>query len=79
MPTWKYLGTTPEGIPFIIKGTNIWKVKWESLRWQVELQNPNFLSQVIRLNVYDAALNGETVRFSAGEQSANVWVFYLLE
>ena len=80
MSGWRTVGVVLEGDPMWIGGLNVWDHKWNQLQAPaLQLPHPHYPSQRHSMWVYEITAGGESVRFAAGELSANVWGFYVPE
>ena len=67
---WKSVDTVIEGQPIDINGLNPWEHKWRPIEVPFG-QRPFFA------HVFEIGPESDPVRFAAGEQRTNVWVFFL--
>ena len=72
---WSYLGTSFGSGEFKVQGVNVWEHKWEETGETVNVRDPSY-GMPYTFNVYAIEAGGETIRFAAGEYSADVWGFY---
>jgi hypothetical protein len=73
--SWRIVGRSVEGEPFLIDGLNIWESKWEGMTSDtVEVFDPTY-RETYRLHRYQIRQADRILVFAAGETSANVWMF----
>jgi hypothetical protein len=74
---WGVIGIVVEGEPISVGGINVWDHQWRQVESRpIELPHPQYQSQMHPMYVYEIEGSVETVKFAAGEVSANVWAFY---
>jgi hypothetical protein len=79
MNKWKYIGFSPDGVPFLIDGIDVWKVKWQQIDGEsAEVTNP-FYGQEFLFNVFKIVQGTKEIRFAAGEYANCAWGFYQLD
>jgi hypothetical protein len=75
---WRCIGSVSEAEPFKIDGVDVWKHDWKAIPGVVaDVKDPTYGRSFV-FSVYEIQLAGRTVRFAAGEFSANWWGFYAL-
>ncbi|MCB0825926.1 MAG: DUF3592 domain-containing protein [Armatimonadetes bacterium] len=77
-PGWKYLGDCYDSEPFEIEGINIWDHPWTTEPGKVEFQD-RIWGQDRSFDIVSITADGKTIRFAAGEFSANAWGFLIPE
>jgi len=78
MSAWTPVEAVAEWEPISVQGMNPWKHKWVAVEhFPVQLPHPLYPNQRHAMNVYEVSDGQRTVRFAAGELSANVWGFYV--
>ena len=78
MKGWRTVGVVIEGQPLMIGSLNVWDHDWKRLlEPPLQLPHPSYPSQLHSMEVYEITDDNESVRFAAGELSANVWGFYV--
>jgi hypothetical protein len=77
--SWRILGRTVEGTPFVVAGVNVWESEWESLGADhVDVVDPTY-RETHSLRRYKVQRADRLAVFAAGETSANVWMFAVEE
>ena len=74
---WGHAGSCVEGQPFEIDGVNVWIHEWHPIPGDFAKWREPLYGQECRFEVYEIRLPTKTIRFSAGEYSANVYLFAL--
>jgi len=74
---WRHAGSCVEGQPFEIDGVNVWDHEWHPVpgvfaKWREPLHG-----QECQFEACEIRLGTRTIRFGAGEYSANVYLFAL--
>jgi hypothetical protein len=78
MSAWTPIGVVTEGQSISVQGVNPWKHEWVEIEHPpLELPHPSYPNQRHAMNVYEVSDGKRTVRFAAGELSANVRGFYV--
>jgi hypothetical protein len=78
MSTWKAVGVVGEGQAIRVGGLNPWEYEWREVPGhRPELPHPSYPYQRHSMYVFEVDGPNGTVRFAAGELSANVWGFYV--
>jgi hypothetical protein len=78
MDEWNCVGVVSDSSPIAFGGIdNVWTHKWIRIPDAVaEVVDPHY-QQARRFAVYEITVDGNAVRFAAGEFSNCVWGFYL--
>lgn len=77
--SWRILGRTVEGAPFVVAGVNVWESEWESLGSDpLDVVDPTY-RETYRVRRDQVQRADKLVVFGAGETSANVWMFAIEE
>jgi hypothetical protein len=77
MSRWKVIGVVVEGQPIDIGGFDAWSHPWvDTAQPPVYLPHPSHPSERHLMHIYEIRSGEKTVRFAAGELSANVYGFY---
>ena len=72
------VGVAVEGQPIAVGGLDPWQLQWKRTdEPEVELPHPSYPGQMHVMGVYEISDGRRTVRFAAGELSANVYGFYV--
>lgn len=80
MDEWKSCGIVAEGYEIDVVGVNSWDFRWDTVTQPpIELPHPAYPSQRHRMWIYSIECGDKKIVFAAGELSANVWGFYLLD
>ncbi len=78
MAEWTIIGVVVEGQPISVAGINLWEFDWHRTEADyVELPHPQHPSELHRMWIHEIEADGKTVKFAAGELSANVWGSYV--
>ena len=78
-PRWRHLGRCVEGERFEIEGVNVWAYEWHRVPGvNAEGRDP-LLREEYKFAVYELRAGARTIRFGAGEHSANVYGFCVPE
>jgi hypothetical protein len=79
-PGWKPVGVTEEGRRILLNDLNPWEHTWHKVSVApITVAHPSYSMQRHQVRVYELHNTERTVRFAAGELSANVWGFYVPE
>ncbi|UTW64606.1 hypothetical protein KFE98_00445 [bacterium SCSIO 12741] len=73
---WKHIKTVLDSESFEVKGLNIWDLEWKTTGESIKIKDPKY-GQCYTFSVYQITRGSETVRFSAGEFSNNIWGIYI--
>ena len=76
---WRHAGSCVEGQPFEVGGVNVWDHEWHPVPAVFAKWREPLYGQECRFEVYEIRLGTKTIRFSAGEYPANVYLFALPE
>lgn len=75
---WDYLTTIADGERLEIGGSNVWDHEWlQADEEPIEVPHPNYPKQRHKLWPYTIKVDGEQIKFAAGELSNCVWCFYV--
>jgi hypothetical protein len=74
---WRHAGRCIEGALFEIEGVNVWAYEWHRIPDIWAAGREPLYGEEYRFPVYEIRLAARTIRFGAGEHSANVYGFAL--
>jgi hypothetical protein len=75
---WNFAAIVAEREPVSLDGVDPWTAERVHVdEPAIVVPHPEYPWQTHTLTVYEVRTNGRTVKFAAGEVSANVYIFYL--
>jgi len=72
---WVYKRRVFDNEPYFINHVNIWEHKWINTRKHLQVEDPLY-GQEFKFPIYEIHTEDQTIRFSTGEFSNNVWGIY---